>query len=323
MRRGITVTELLVVCATLAVLISLLLPAVGQTRETGRALACRNHLRQIGLASLNLESAHRTLPSASVNAIPWTDGYQRDSGFFHAILPFLAWPATFDPHRTTFDPAHWDIVEQRVATLECPSAIGPRRIGPYSRNLRAEPADLGRSVAISDYVFSGGYVAAPVRAFALAELHEGVGVVNLPGGSGVRLAEITDGLGHTFLGWESLAGSSAVREDTGFTFTEIDFGNVRTGVFTRNGKLVEIGDPATFRSYCHAWAGLRVGYLSARYPLAINATNGLGKPFSLHAGTANFVFCDGAVRSISETVDSTVVMHCASIAGHEVVTLPD
>ncbi len=64
--------EMLVAISIIGMRMSLLLPAVQQSRETARRASCANYLKQISLALLGFENATKFLPSNG----GWAFGYR-------------------------------------------------------------------------------------------------------------------------------------------------------------------------------------------------------------------------------------------------------
>ena len=126
-RQGFTLIELLVVIAIIAVLISLLLPAVQSAREAARRTQCINNMKQLGLGIMNFESANKVYPPdvASVLPIGTSDpdpnaqvgGSTHRAGWMTLILPFIEQSTVYNLINMSNGVAYCD-------TMNIPPAVG-------------------------------------------------------------------------------------------------------------------------------------------------------------------------------------------------------
>ena len=89
-RRGFTLIELLVVISIIAVLASLIAPAVQSARRSARKLECLNNIRQIGLAMQTMASQNGNLPTLTSDISNTIGtGHVYGAGWPVALLPAL------------------------------------------------------------------------------------------------------------------------------------------------------------------------------------------------------------------------------------------
>jgi prepilin-type N-terminal cleavage/methylation domain-containing protein len=92
--RGFTIVELLVVMTIMAVLVSMLIPAIQAARELARRTHCQNNLKQVGLALLAYHDSHASFPHGGWGQ-EWVGvpergvGRRQPGGWIYCSLPFL------------------------------------------------------------------------------------------------------------------------------------------------------------------------------------------------------------------------------------------
>jgi prepilin-type N-terminal cleavage/methylation domain-containing protein/prepilin-type processing-associated H-X9-DG protein len=320
LRRGFTLIELLVVIAIVAVLIGLLLPAVQSAREASRRSSCGNNLRQFGTAIAGHETSAGFFPPGAY----LENAFIRDadiSGFVF-LLPFLEQQALSDRYNRS---VRWDNAANRsvVATplpvMNCPSNRGS---GAFSFGPTAIP------VATVDYALSAGMDNVCDGRWMSSGLTYYHPIIY----RGVMPAHVRDGLSSTFAMGEAAGGNQRYRMRS-MPVLVVDQG-WGVPVFTNAATL-----PTPAGSNVAVVANVRHNHtfpLSAASVRSIDAEplnradgitastdpgfayeDSLNGFRSMHPGGGLFVFLDGHVEFVAESVAANVYQAAGTIAGGE------
>lgn len=127
--RGFTLVELLVVLAIIAVLLSMLMPAVQMVRESARRTTCLSNLRQIGLATRDYTDTFEHYPHAAV--------IYQGAGWTYYLQPYIELQNVYNSfanNKNTTPNNHWtqnDEAEHACATVmatyRCPTDQSPEK----------------------------------------------------------------------------------------------------------------------------------------------------------------------------------------------------
>jgi prepilin-type N-terminal cleavage/methylation domain-containing protein len=331
-RRGFTLIELLVVIAIIAVLISLLLPAVQQAREAARRTQCHNNVKQVVLALHNFDSTNGRLPHSKRVEAQEIPGVAGARSWALDAFPYLEQGTittgggydlakSWWLNRTSVSPPA-GVVMTQIKILQCPSSPNPDRL---QDKYDANPAKR-KIGACSDYFAPEG-INASFNAELVSHGEQPLGttpdsmhgVLRPVPETQPTFASVTDGTSNTIL-----IGECAGREDVwrGRTMTpaQTDSGQpncarARGGAWATNDNPYELGRPPLG---CSGGNAALAAFPAGR--LRINATNEWGGLYyGFHTGIAVVGFADGSVRSLSESMSLRTLGALTTRAGSEAV----
>jgi len=299
-RRGaFTLVELLVVIAIIGVLVALLLPAVQAARESARRMKCSNNLKQIGLALHLYHDNLGSFPSGAIvgNNLAWNV----------LVLPYLeqgALHARFDFSTGAFNgPPNQEGPNKNVHSLTrvvaylCPSSVVNVTATHPSSTLLDGRRTFGKHYfgVMGPKGSGGGFEFDPNPAGQGGFALQGI----LGRNSNVRLANVTDGSSNTLLAGEiSNPGGDGASWVRGIAFG--------TTVSAANGMS--------------ASKNVNFGINVLLTPLSANQFNDISFS-SYHVRGAQFVLADGAVRYLSDNINTSVYKAAASRDGGDAAAL--
>jgi prepilin-type processing-associated H-X9-DG protein len=284
-RDAITLVELLVVIAIIGILVALLLPAVQAAREAARRAQCINNLKQIGVSLQNFYTAHDVFPRGA-GRNPKTQDYLYS--WSAQVLPYVEESnalGLLDLNYAYNTPQNQAAIRTLIPLYQCPSA---------------PPNEL-----VTCCIFIPGEQDAAQTNYSAIGTHlkKDYGEVLVPAdGTGVmydlsktKFKDIIDGSSKTFVVGEVLADPD-------------DPYKTAYPKYCPGGNCV-VAQVWMAENRITSYWGINAGITILQSGIV-----------SAHPGGANFVFADGHVTYLPETIDQNVLIALTTRAGAEVIS---